>query len=196
MIIWVNGAFGAGKTHVSHELLRRLDRGWVSDPEPLGFGVQRMLPPDLRSDFQDEPLWRTGVREVLGRIATRRPDDLVVVPMTLVVPEYFDEIVGRLRTDGHDVRHFALRASADTIRRRLWIRGLGLRDLWAEQQIDRCVAALARPELAVGIDTDALSLDQVVEQIAGRLQVELVNPRLRGPRRLARRIAVTARHIR
>jgi hypothetical protein len=37
-------------------------------------------------------------------------DGPVIVPMTLVRDDYFDEIVGQLRADGVDVRHYALRA--------------------------------------------------------------------------------------
>jgi hypothetical protein len=68
MIVWINGAFGAGKTQTAHELCRRLARGWVCDPELLGFAIQRMQPPPRRADFQDEPLWRTGVRDLIGQL--------------------------------------------------------------------------------------------------------------------------------
>lgn len=51
MIIWLDGAFGSGESYTADELHRRLGRGWVSDPETLGFGLQRMLPADDRPDF-------------------------------------------------------------------------------------------------------------------------------------------------
>jgi hypothetical protein len=35
--------------------------------------------------------------------------------MTLVHAGYFAEVVGRLRADGHDVRHFALLAERATV---------------------------------------------------------------------------------
>lgn len=37
----------------------------VPDPEHLGFWLHRMLPPALRGDFQDLPVWRRGVHEML-----------------------------------------------------------------------------------------------------------------------------------
>ncbi|NII70905.1 AAA family ATPase [Microbacterium ulmi] len=33
MLIWINGAFGAGKTHTAFELQRRLVGAHVADPE-------------------------------------------------------------------------------------------------------------------------------------------------------------------
>ncbi|MGN6415163.1 hypothetical protein [Flexivirga sp.] len=32
MLIWINGAFGAGKTQTAHELRRRLPEAQVADP--------------------------------------------------------------------------------------------------------------------------------------------------------------------
>jgi hypothetical protein len=43
----------------------RLPGSMISDPELLGFGLHRMLPLELRSDFQNFPAWRQGVYEVL-----------------------------------------------------------------------------------------------------------------------------------
>lgn len=199
MIIWINGAFGVGKTQTAHELRRRLGSGWICDPELLGFGIQRMLPPAARNDFQDEPIWRSGIRELIARLDDQ--DDLspIIVPMTMVQREYFDEVVGALRSGGHDVRHFALQATRATVLKRLRRRGLihGIgRDLWAAKQIDRCVAALARPELAVAIPTDDIGIGAVVETIADRIGLPLIRSRGRASQRLMRNLIVQIRHIR
>lgn len=55
MIIWINGAFGAGKTQAAYELLRRTDRSVLCDPEVVGYGLHRMVPRGVRGDFQDLP---------------------------------------------------------------------------------------------------------------------------------------------
>ena len=83
-----------------------------------------MLPPALRTDFQSLQAWRSGVHEVLDLAARNHPGP-VIVPMTLVDLGYFAEIIGRLRDDGHDVRHFALLADRATVLRRLNRRGFG-----------------------------------------------------------------------
>ncbi len=87
-----------------------------------------MLPPALRTDFQYLPAWRSGVREVLDLVA-RNHEGPVIVPMTMTDSRYFTQIIGGLRDDGHDVRHFALLADRATVLRRLSRRGFsyGLR---------------------------------------------------------------------
>lgn len=200
MLIWINGAFGAGKTHTAFELHRRLPNAHVTDPELLGFALQRMLPPSARSDFQDLPQWRSSVIDTLQQ-AEAAHDGPVLVPMTIVRDEYFDEIIGGLRSRGVDVRHYALIASPQTLRRRLSTRiaflRTGLRaETWAVQQIPRCVAALSRDRYATHVPTDDRSTDEVVEHIAHDAGLTLAKPRLAPWRYQLRRLKVGVQHIR
>lgn len=168
MLVWINGPFGGGKTAAAFELRRRVDRAIVCDPERLGYGLHRMLPPALRTDFQSFAAWRHGVHEVLD-LAAREWDGPVIVPMTLINPRYFEEVVGRLRAGGHDVRHFSLLADRVTVLRRLRGRGfvLGLRhEQWAVSRLDECLGQLKEPLFAEHVQTDGLSVPQVAEVIA------------------------------
>ena len=122
VLIRINGPFGGGRTHTAYEPARRLPGGVGSDPEHLGSGIHRMLPRALRAGFQGFPAWRRGVREVLEHLPGRH-DGAVIVPMTLVEPVYFEQVVGALRDGGHDVRHVALPAGRETVLRRLRGRG-------------------------------------------------------------------------
>lgn len=201
MIVWINGAFGAGKTHTAHELQRRLPGSHVADPELLGFALRKTLPAS-DGDFQDLPLWRILVRDSLIE-GSRRTTGLVFVPMTLVRNDYFEEIVGGLRSAGVDVRHYALLTSRAELKRRLKLRSgyvlgriLGRDETWGLQQLDRCLAALTRDEFGVHVDNTSRSLDEVVEWIAADLGVTLQRPRLSPLRHQTRRIAVAAGHIR
>lgn len=117
MLVWINGPFGGGKTATAFELHRRLPGSIVCGPEHLGFGLRRMLPPAVRTDFQHLRAWRSGVREVLDLVACNH-EGPVIVPMTLIDSCYFAQIIGGLRDDGHDVRHFALLAARATVLRR------------------------------------------------------------------------------
>ena len=198
MLVWINGPFGGGKTASAVELQRRLAGSVICDPEHLGFGLHRMLPRRLPSDFQDLQAWRSGVHEVLDLVA-RNHEGPVIVPMTLIDHRYFAQIVGRLRHDGHDVRHFALLARRSTVLRRLNRRGFGFglkRERWAVDRLDDCLARLHEPEFAHHIDTDQLTVPQVADtiaRIAGLPVVPDTDGRLRGS---LRRYATTVRHIR
>jgi hypothetical protein len=194
MIVWINGTFGVGKTQTAHELRRRLGHGWVADPELVGFGLHRMLPRALRRDFQDEPAWRLGVRDALHRLDADGSAQPVIVPMTLVVDAYADEILGWLRAAGHDVRHVTLAASPETVRRRL--RSRGRRDSWALRQLEEYCARLGEPRFARHVPTDGRSIDEVVEDVAGALGLPMARPRSRPPVAFLRRRAVQLRHIR
>lgn len=202
MIVWINGAYGVGKTQTVHELHRRIDDSHVADPELLGFALHKMLPASARGDFQDLPQWRSGVVDTLTQAASA-VDHPVLVPLTLVNDDYFDEIVGGIRERGVEVEHFALTARPETVRRRLvgrtpHVHGHPIAgdEAWALRQIDRCVAALQRERYATRIPTDGRSIDDVVETIAGHLEWPLVRPRLGPVRRRMRRAAVSVRHIR
>lgn len=118
-VIWVNGAFGVGKTTVARALASELPDALLVDPEDVGRMLRRIIPAALRtSDFQDIPSWRRLTFATIESLLHDRPGPLVV-PMTVVDPLHFDETVGRLRRSGITVHHFSLVASPRTIRRRL-----------------------------------------------------------------------------
>jgi len=122
MIIWINGAFGSGKTSAVFELNRRLPDSFVYDPEDVGFFIRQKTPKEFsHGDFQDIPLWREMNHKLIKMIMTKYSGTLIV-PMTLVNPAYYYEIVGHLREDGFDLRHFILYASKEAILRRLRFR--------------------------------------------------------------------------
>ncbi|MGW9027214.1 AAA family ATPase [Streptomyces sp. NPDC055722] len=178
MLLWINGPFGGGKTQTAHEIQRRLPGSVICDPEHAGFGLRRMLPPDLRGDFQDLASWLQGVVEVLD-LALSKHDGDVIVPMTVTDPDYFAQTIGRLRELGHDVRHFALLADRETVLRRLRERGLGhlmqyvggkdaplRRESWAVQQLDHCLERLREPEFAEHLWTDHSTVPKTADRIA------------------------------
>ncbi|MFE6458148.1 AAA family ATPase [Streptomyces cinereoruber] len=208
MLIWINGPFGGGKTQTAYELRRRLPGSVVCDPEHVGFGLHRMTPPGLRGDFQDLPAWRQGVYEVLD-LALRRHPGVVIAPMTVVEPRYFEETVGRLRAAGHDVRHFALLAERATVLRRLRERGFGhavrvlggkdaplRRESFAVSRLDLCLDRLRGEEFAEHVHTDRLTVPQVADRIAASAGLVLAPDTDGALRARLRRATVGVRHIR
>lgn len=182
MIIWINGAFGSGKTQAAYELVRRHPGLVLSDAEEPGCGLHRMLPPELRGDFQDFPAWRSGVRQALARVDDAGLD--VVAPMTLI--EHHDEVIGGLRSEGHIVKHVILDASPDVLQKRLAGRASAIprrRETWAITQIDRCVRGLAKLPGATHVNTDTQSLDEVAEAVAAAVGLTLPVPRATRPGR-------------
>ncbi|MEV0679273.1 AAA family ATPase [Actinosynnema sp. NPDC050436] len=208
MLLWINGPFGGGKTQTAHELARRLPHSHLCDPEMVGFGLHRMMPPALRGDFQDLRAWRQGVVEVLDRVLTRQ-DGPVIAPMTLVEPAYYDEVVGGLRERGHDVRHFALLASREVVLDRLRERVFGhalnavlgqgsalRRETWAVRALDRCLDRLSGPEFAEHVWTDDIAVPRVAERIAASAGLALTPNTDSALRGRVRRTWVGVRHIR
>jgi hypothetical protein len=178
MLLWINGPFGGGKTQTAHEIQRRLPESVICDPEEVGFGLRRMTPAYLRHDFQDYPAWRQGVFEVLDQVLTEHAG-VVIAPMTIVEPNYFEQTIGQLRDRGHDVRHFALLADRQTVLRRLRERGVGhvlqlvagkdaplLRESFAVSRLDFCLEKLSDPEFAEHVRTDHIAIPEVAERIA------------------------------
>ncbi|UUU33162.1 AAA family ATPase [Streptomyces sp. CA-210063] len=113
MIVWVNGAFGSGKTTLVEELRGRWPEAVVFDPEMVGY-VLREIVEVPTGDFQDLRLWRRQVAEfVVGLVEEyRRP---VLVPMTLVNPSYVEEVFGAIGAAGLTVQHFFLKVPEDVL---------------------------------------------------------------------------------
>ena len=107
VIVWINGAFGSGKTTVATEVHRRLPGSMLYDPEMVGFFLGHVVPESDSGDFQDLPIWRTMVGD-LAQALVRHYGGPLVVPMTVVDPGYLDEIVGPVRAAGITVHLFAL----------------------------------------------------------------------------------------
>lgn len=173
MILWLNGAFGSGKTTAAHELNRRLPDSYVFDPETFGFYLFDNLPDECtESDFQDFPLWRETNRKMLELLDRRYPG-VVIVPMTLVNPVYWDEIIGELRKNGVDVRHFILYADRETLIRRLAERCGGRleEETFALDSIERCVTAFDTVITEGIILTDTMTPEETADEIMSRMGI-------------------------
>ena len=162
-VVWINGPFGVGKSTVAEALVGRWPDAILYDPELIGPLVRGLLPPPLNEgDYQDIPLWRRLVQITAIELMSlyQRP---LVVPMTLVVPAYFEEIVGGLRREGVQVDHFTLVARDETILAR--VRGSD-REEWAVAQLPRCIAGLCNPMFGRHLDADSPDADAVANAIA------------------------------
>ena len=172
-ILWINGAFGSGKTSLARHLVDRLPDAMLYDPELAGFLLRIVVPPADSGDFQDLPIWRDLAADIallLRRHYRRR----LVVPMTLARTEYRQEILGRLEGAGERVMHFFLDVSEAELIRRIEaqvmdpddpVHDAGVR-AWRRGQVARCLEA--RTSLApdtVLLAADGLSVDELGRRV-------------------------------
>lgn len=118
MIIWINGAFGAGKTTTARELIELIPNSTLFDPEVIGGALTHMLPAKHLAeigDFQNLSSWRRLVVDTAAALLAELGGTLVV-PMTLLRQDYRDEIFGGLASRRIPVLHVLL-APAETILR-------------------------------------------------------------------------------
>lgn len=173
MIIWINGTFGSGKTTTAYELQKRVANSFVYDPEKFGFVLMANVPKEIsKIDFQDYPLWRE-VNFTLLKQVVEDYEGTLIVPMTLTDEHYFEEIVGRLRADGIEVNHFTLMATEATIQKRLKSRLEG-KNSWAHNQMEKRLSSLAKETFKEHIQTDGMSIDEIVTWIAMQVGIELL----------------------
>ncbi len=165
MIIWINGAFGSGKTTVATLLREKIDGSFLYDPENVGYFLWQNEPESIKckDNFQHEYLWRYFNYRMLKNIAENYEGD-IIVPMTLVDRSYYDEIIEKLRSDGIKVSHFVLYAKRETLLSRLCGRGDGANS-WPAAQIDRCVKAYDSGLFEGIIETDNKTVEEITEYI-------------------------------
>ncbi|GIF57609.1 AAA family ATPase [Asanoa iriomotensis] len=117
MIVWINGAFGAGKTTTAGLLAKRLEDAKIFDPEYVGYMLTSFVQSPT-GDFQDLPLWRHLVVETMAGLASQYQHPWIA-PMSLINADYRIEILGGIRAAGVDVREFVLSVPEDQLRARI-----------------------------------------------------------------------------
>ncbi|RII08036.1 Tunicamycin resistance protein [Streptomyces sp. YIM 130001] len=177
MIVWINGAFGAGKSTAARELIDLIPNSTLFDPEIVGSGLPLLLPPkhlDEVSDYQDLRIWRRLVVDTASALLAE-VGGVLVVPMTLLRQEYRDEIFGGLAARRIAVRHVALTPAETILRSRIADRGVGsgidaeLRvRQWSYDHIEPYRAALASWLSADAhlVDNSAITPYETAERIA------------------------------
>ncbi|MFD9904337.1 NUDIX domain-containing protein [Streptomyces sp. NPDC059063] len=121
MIVWINGAFGAGKTTAARELIELIPNSTLFDPEVIGGALPQLLPAKHLAevtDFQDLPIWRRLVVDTAAALLAE-VGGVLVVPMTLLRQEYRDEIFGGLASRRIPVRHVLLAPDETILRERI-----------------------------------------------------------------------------
>ncbi|MEV1069963.1 NUDIX domain-containing protein [Streptomyces sp. NPDC050263] len=177
-VVWINGAFGAGKTTTARELIDLIPNSTLFDPEVIGGALPYLLPAKRLAevgDFQDLPIWRRLVIDTAAALLAELGGTLVV-PMTLLRQEYRDEIFGGFAARRIAVRHVLLAPAETILRERIANREVPL-DLpdgemrirqWSYDHIEPYHAALASWLTADAhpVDNGALTPQQTAVRIA------------------------------
>ncbi len=119
VIVWINGTHGVGKTTTAPLVRRLLPDARVLDAEKVGETLMDITPGLPGTDnFQHWPPWRPLVVETARRVLDYTGGTLVM-PMTVLVEEYWREISEGLARHAVPVRHFVLHADQETLRGRI-----------------------------------------------------------------------------
>jgi len=167
MIIWINGAFGSGKSTAANRLHKSLTGSFIYDPEEAGFFIRNNTPKSFSmGDFQDIPLWREINYKMLTAL-NESHDGVIIVPMTLINPLYYEEIIGRLTAEGVDIRHFILYLDKSTLINRLRKRAWGFmrKEKFALDSIDRCIHSFNNHIMESKIMAYSKSADDIALEI-------------------------------
>jgi RNase adaptor protein for sRNA GlmZ degradation len=168
VIVWLNGTFGVGKTTTGGHLSGGDDRLRHFDPEWVGYMLANNLPDHAVTDFQQYPSWRRLVPVVAHEISQFTGQHLVAA-QSVLVEDYWREIVEGLAGLNHEVFHVLLDADAETLHARIDSddREPARIRPWRHRHVDVFQSALnwLRPAADLVVDTvtfDALAASQQI----------------------------------
>ena len=172
MIIFINGAFGVGKTTIAEKLIERIPDSMLYDPEEVGSMLWKILKPiGVSGDFQDFAAWRPLVSSV-ARELQNAYKSILVIPMTIWRTDYFNEVIDGLRLVDPNLYHFCLTAPLEVTHQRLRQRAQHEErepDAWAFQQTEKCIGAFRSSLFDERINTLNRSSDEIAEYILRRV---------------------------
>lgn len=164
MIIWINGAYGVGKSTLAEALKNKIDNAMIFDAEEVGNAVRENYPNEPYGViFENYPLWSEFCYRLLKDIHNTFHKN-ILVPMTLLQKSSYANIIERLLEDGIDVRFIILEASYQNIHGRILARGED-EDCWCMQNIQ--MASVASNSITGGyhINTDNKTVDELASVV-------------------------------
>lgn len=167
MIIWINGAFGSGKTTVAHILKDQFSKAFIYDPEIIGDTLNRLLPKPLqREDFQDYPEWRQWNCDSLRELSENY-DGTIIVPMTIYKAESYLEVIDVLKQEDIPLFHLILNVSKEKIIERLKQRQDGTLE-WGLSKADDILKAFDQMPVDEKLSYDNMTPHDAVNAIVER----------------------------
>lgn len=165
--IWLNGAFGSGKTTAAREVMSLIPGSRILDTEYLGFLLRDVLAPETVGDFQDWRPWRALVVATVTEVLAYT-GGVLIIPQTVLAQRYWQEIRNGFDKVGVLMHHVVLHAGRDELVRRITCDTVETTARqWRLDHLDAYEAAGAwhRQEAHV-IDTTGLRPREVAARIA------------------------------
>jgi hypothetical protein len=168
VIVWLNGAFGCGKTTTANELLPLIPASRLFGPETVG----SMLGPNLAdypvSDFQHWPPWRPLVVATATEL-TRFTGQHLIAPRQSWPARTWSRYSRACAAPGSPVFHVVLDAGEGILRQR--IEGSGEAQAWRLAHLAgyRASRSWLIPAANLVVDTGCRTPSEVAHQIAGAL---------------------------
>ncbi len=172
MIIFINGAFGIGKSTVARHLRTRLVGSGIFDAEPLGVFLQHVaqwfpLNGAGTGDFQDLSAWRQWC--VRGIRSMRLVRGTVIVPMAFSNLGYLREFLEGVRPADPHVFVICLVAPMKVVHQRLAGRAGEdgtIVNAWAVRRAAECCEAHQSPAFGLPVKAGCRSPDSLAAEIA------------------------------
>jgi predicted kinase len=168
LIIFLNGAFGIGKTTVARALVARLPGSLLYDPEISGIVLQRSarLLGYRVEDFQDLRVWRRLT--IIGLRIARLWSANIVVPMAFSNTVYLEEIRQAVENFEPRLFHFCLVAPTEVVHSRLKRRGADPdKQKWEYRRASECCVAHVSDNFAIHLN----AVDRTPEELADHLLI-------------------------
>lgn len=168
MIVWLNGTHGVGKTTTSALVQELIPNSRILDAEKVGEVLMDVRPGLPKTDnFQHWAPWRPLVVETARRVLDFAGGTLVM-PMTVLVEQYWHEIRDGLAVHDIPVRHFVLHADRVTLERRIANDAVMQPSTFRQSYLDAYAEAVAGwlPREAEITDTTGRTPAEVAERIA------------------------------
>ena len=165
MIIWLNGAYGVGKTTIGKLLKDELRPSFIFDPEAVGNGIRDNYPEELFYEtFEQYDIWLKTCYEILKDISSHY-DGTIIVPMTLLFKKSYQWIIRPLKEKGIDVRYIFLDADYETLYKRMVESGREEKDSWCVNHINDCLKQQKSDNNAIHINTVNRTPHEIVNDI-------------------------------
>lgn len=171
MIVWLNGTHGVGKSTTSRLVQQAIPNSRIFDAEKIGEVLMDVTPGlPFTDNFQHWPPWRPLVVETARRVIEYTGGTLIM-PMTVLVEEYWGEISSGLADYGIPIHHFVLHADEATLLSRIEsdvvLGPSTFRRTYVQPYAEAAQAWLH--DAGVVVNTAGLTPSQVADQVVGYL---------------------------